>query len=100
MKIIPDMIKKKYIELYTKSKLFRNFTNSLGIGIGSSFFYGMTGGTCPCCGKGANTCAIGLGAIGFFGLLFGVMAFFFLTAKDAYVWIRSKFRWKEKKLSS
>ncbi len=100
MKKIPDSIKKKYIELYTKSRLFRNFANSLGIGLGSSFFYGMTGGTCPCCGKSASTCAVGLGAIGFFGLLFGVLAFIFLTLKDSYEWIRSKFRWKEKKSSN
>ncbi len=99
MKIIPNFIKKKYVGLYTKSKLFRNFANSLGIGLGSSFFYGMTGGTCPCCGKPASTCAVGLGAIGFFGLLFGILSFIFLTAKDLYERIRGKFRWKEKKSS-
>jgi hypothetical protein len=63
MKTVRDSIKKKYVELYTKSKLFRNFTNSLGIGLGSSFFYGMTGGNCPCCGKPASTCAIGMASI-------------------------------------
>jgi hypothetical protein len=91
MKIIPDFIKKKYIELYSKSRLFRNFTNSLGIGLGSSFYYGMTGGTCPCCGKSASTCVVGMGTIGVFGLIFGVGAFIILNIKDSHNWVMSKF---------
>jgi hypothetical protein len=99
MKKLIDSIKKKYLRLYTKSKLFRNLTNSLGIGLGSSFYYGMTGGTCPCCGKGVSTCVVGTASIGFFGLFMGICAFIFLTLKDSFKWIWSKLGWKEKKLS-
>jgi hypothetical protein len=97
MKKITESIKRKCIKLYTKSKLFRNLANSLGIGMGSSFFYGMTGGTCPCCGKSASTCAVGLGALGFIGFFFGILSFVFLSIKDFYEKIRVKLTCKEKK---
>ncbi len=54
MKKITEYGKKKYMGLYTKSKPFKNPANSLGIGIGLSSFYGLTGGTCLCWGKGTR----------------------------------------------
>jgi hypothetical protein len=93
MRRLRDSIKKKYVRLYTNSKLFRNLANSLGIGLGSSFFYGMTGGSCPCCGKNAGTCAVGIGTIVVFGILFGVLSFIFLTLKESYEWIKGRLGW-------
>lgn len=93
---LSDSIKKKFIKWYTKSRVFRNLSNSLGIGFGSSFIHVM-GGACPCCGKGANTCAVGVGGAGLVGIFFGVLAFIFQTLKESYEWIRSKVKWKERK---
>lgn len=101
MKIIPDFVKRKYIKLYSSSKIFRNLSNSSGIGLGSSFFYAMSaGGTCPFCGQAVASCPIGIGTLGVFGGLFGGGSFVFLSLRDLYEKLRRKLGWKEKKSSN
>ena len=57
-----------YSHLYAESKVFRNVANFFGISLGSSAAYTFFS-TCPCCGRPALLCPIGIGAglvVGFF----------------------------------
>jgi hypothetical protein len=91
------LIQKRFIEFYNHSKLFRSISNSLGIGISSSFFYGANLGGCACCGNNPTTCVIGIGSIGFVGLIFGFFSFLYQSIRNVFQDLRGKLNWKENK---